>query len=194
MIDNNPFDPTQGKSFESIRAERVEMQARLKECKDEWLEQKPGRGGGKYLGVNTIRQILDAAAGYWDFNINEQFKEEVHRYDKGLNNGAGGWVFDGYVFHVKGSIYIPLLGTRSQFGSKVAIGGKDNQDSAYKSAASNCLNKCASLFGVGETVYSKFQVQYDDGGFNQMQQDPNYAFGQQPQQPPYPQYQQPYQQ
>lgn len=189
-MDANPFDPIKGMSYEEMKIARLDMQAKLKDCKDEWLETKPGRGGGKYLGVNTIRQILDAAAGYWDFKIEEQWKEEVHRFDKNSN----AWVFDGYVFHIKGSIHIPLLGTRSQFGSKVAVGGKDNQDSAYKAAASNCLNKCASLFGVGESVYSKVQVNMEDQNqYNQMQQNPNYAFGQQPQQPPYQQaqYQQP---
>lgn len=150
--------------------EAKKIRETLKECKDEWLESKPN-GHGKYLGVNTIRQILDSAAGYWDFTILEQWREEVYKFDKSSRT----YNFDGYVYHVKGELYIPLLGRRSQFGSKPAVGGKDNQDSAYKAAASNCLNKCASLFGVGESVYSKIKVDIEEEQqYQQMQQDPNY--------------------
>jgi hypothetical protein len=153
----------------------------LKQVKEEWLETKPGKGNNKYIGVNTVRQILDhAVAGitYWDFGTTEQWREEVYKLDKQTNQ----WVFDGYVYHVKGYLFIPGLGHREQYGCKVAIGGKDNQDSAYKSAASNCLVKCASLFGVGEDVYSKIKIDLDDDDqYQQLQQDPNYMMQQQQQ-------------
>lgn len=160
----------------------------LKECKDEWLETKPGgkgKPGSKYMGVNTVRQILDNAVSgmtYWDFGLIEQWKEEVYKYDK---DNTKTWLFDGYVYHVRGYLFIPGLGHREQYGCKIAIGGKDNQDSAYKAAASNVLVKAASLFGVGESIYSKIKVEteadYEQSQYDQMQQSGQYQFQQQPQ-------------
>lgn len=146
----NHFMP---KNFEEVE----EVKERLKQCKTEWLETKPGKGNTTYMSHNTIRQILDAAVKgitYWDFTITEQWKEEIFSTPKG-----GQPYFDGYVYHVKGSMYIPGVGRREQYGSKVAVGGKENQDSAYKAAASNCFNKCASLFGVGAEIYDKIKVE-----------------------------------
>jgi hypothetical protein len=172
----------------------------LKTCKEEWLETKPGgrnKPESKYMGVNTVRQILDHAVDgitYWDFGLLAQWREEIYKNEKNTAN----WMFDGYVYHVKGYLFIPGLGYREQYGCKIAIGGRDNQDSAYKAAASNCLVKCASLFGVGEEIYSKIKVDMDDDlQYQQMQMDPNYYI-QQPNGYPqgYPQqgYQQGYQQ
>ncbi len=169
----------------------------LKEVKQEWLENKPGKGGGSYLGNKTIIQILNHVAIGWDFKIIKSWREEVYRYNKQTK----AYDFDGYVYHVQGSMSIPYLGTREQYGSKPAIGGKDNQDSAYKAAASNCMNKCASLFGVGESVYANIKVDMtDDEEYQQIQQNPNYMIqseqqvqyqAQQYQQPMQQQYQQP---
>lgn len=156
------------------------IKGKLKECRDEWLETKP-KGNQKYVGVNTVVQILDFAVDgitYWDFTLHEQWKEQVYKFVK----ETGAWVFDGYVYHVRGSLFIPGIGDRAQYGCKVAIGGKDNQDSAYKSATSNCINKCASLFGVGSSVYNKITIdtgEADDQAYNNLMQDPNYHVAQQ---------------
>lgn len=155
------------------------IRERLKECKDEWLETKPGKGNNKYIGVKTVTQILDYATDgftYWDFEPVEQWRQEVYKWDK--NTGA--WAFDGYVYHVRGYLFIPGLGQRSQYGCKVAIGGKDNQDSAYKSATSNCLNKCASMFGVGSSVYDTIKIETEENDYNNLTQNPNYQVGQNP--------------
>jgi hypothetical protein len=155
-----------------------DIRDKLKECKPEWLEKN--QKGQDSLGVLTVQQILDyATGGLWDFVIEEQWREDVQKYNK----GNGQYVFDGYVYHVRGYLYIQGLGRRSQYGSKVAIGGKDNQNSSYKSAASDCLKKCASLFGVGSSIYSKIKIETEDEQYNQMSNDPNYMVGQQQQQP-----------
>ncbi|CDQ41783.1 hypothetical protein [Virgibacillus salexigens] len=155
MEELNNFVP---KSFDEIDL----VKNKLKQYKEEWLETKPGKGGGKpYMGHNTMRQILDNAVKgitYWDFGILDRWKEEVHSFNKNTNQ----WYFDGFVYHVRGYMYIPGVGRREQFGSKVGVGGKDNQDSAYKAATSNCFTKCASLFGVGEEIYSKIKVQEEN--------------------------------
>lgn len=165
----------------------AKIKDRLKECKDEWLETKPGgrnKPGGKYMGVNTVRQILDNAVSgftYWDFHVIEQWREDVYKNEK---EAPTVWNFDGYVYHVKATLMIPGLGSRTQFGCKVAVGGRDNQDSAYKSATSNALAKCASLFGVGESIYSKIKVESEEEAqvYEQIQQSPEYSVGHQPQQ------------
>jgi hypothetical protein len=161
--------------FEAIKA----IKQKLKTCKDEWLEKDVK--GKSVLGHNTMRQIIEHAVEgftYWDFTVESHWKEEVYAYNKQSQS----WNFDGYVFHVKGSLTIPGVGTREQYGCKVAVGGKDNQNSAYKAAASDAFKKCASLFGVGEEIYSKIKVDMDEEQqYQQMQQDPNVQF-QQPQQ------------
>lgn len=143
--------------------EKIELlknvREKLKECKPEWLEKN--QKGNLSLGVWTVQQILDYATDCvteWHFTIDEQWREEVSKYDK----SSGQWIFDGYVYHVRGTLVIEGLGQRSQYGSKVAIGGKDNQNSSYKSAASDCFKKCASLFGVGQSVYSKIKIEVEE--------------------------------
>jgi hypothetical protein len=163
------------KNFEDIK----KVKKALRQCKDEWLEKKKGKNGQlvPYMGHNTMRQILDHAVDgitYWDFGIIEQWREEVYAFNKQTNQ----WYFDGYVYHVKGYMFIPGIGYREQFGCKIAIGGVNNQDSAYKAAASNCFTKCASMFGVGEEIYAKIKVELesddDDQQYQQLQDNPNY--------------------
>lgn len=167
MLDNN---------FNQEEAKRLIRE--LKEVKEEWLETKPGRGGGQYLGNKTIIQILNNVALGWDFLVRKEWREEIYKYDK----QSQGYVFDGYVYHVRGALTIPHLGTREQYGAKVAVGGKDNQDSAYKAAASNCMNKCASLFGIGESVYANIKVEMgEDKQYEQMQNNPEYVMQQEQQ-------------
>lgn len=166
-------------SIELTREEAKDMIEKLKEVKDEWLEKEP-KTKKAYISNKTITQILNNIAGIWDFIIKKEWREEVYKYNKESRT----YNFDGYVYHVLGSLRIEGLGVREQYGCKVAIGGKENQNSAYKSAASNAMNKCASMFGVGEPIYAKFKVEQDeyeiiknsdeyrvqDEGFNQQQQ------------------------
>ena len=177
------FLPT---SFDDIK----KIKEGLKKVKDEWLKVKEGKRGQqtKYIDWDTVRQIIDSATDgitYWDFGIKQQWKEEVYAFNKHTQQ----WYFDGYVYHVKAYIFIPGLGYREQFGKKVAVGGKDNQDSAYQAAASSALSKCAALFGVGEDLYSSVKIdgEEEEKYYQEMQQNPNYQFGgypyQQQQQP-----------
>ncbi|GIN55136.1 MULTISPECIES: Rad52/Rad22 family DNA repair protein [Bacillus subtilis group] len=164
---------------EKTTEEIISIKEKLKECKDEWLEKNAK--GNPALGVSTVQQILDYATdGAWDFVIEEQWIEQVQKYNKQTSS----WSFDGFVFHVRGYLYIEGLGRRSQYGSKIAIGGKDNQNSSYKAAASDCLKKCASLFGVGSSVYSKIKIETEDQNQsdNQIPANTNYQTYEQPQQ------------
>ena len=142
------------------------VKEKLRECKDEWLERNAK--GQPALGVSTVQQILDYAVEgvtSWDFIVVEQWREDIQKYNK----STGQYTYDGYVYHVKGLLEIPGIGKRSQFGSKPAVGGKDNQNSAYKSAASDALKKCAGLFGVGSSIYSKIKIETEDQQQEQQQ-------------------------
>jgi hypothetical protein len=149
-----------GEEYVPSREETKIIREKLKDCKQEWLESKQGkRGQGtvNYIGWNTVRQIIDAAVDgltYWDFGIIDQWRQEI-------NDGKTGNMV-GWVYQVKAYIYIPGLGRREQFGKKIAIGGVNNQDSAFQAAASNALSKCASLFGVGEKIYAKIKIETED--------------------------------
>lgn len=128
---------------------------RLRAFDPGWVKSKDQFGGKpaqNYLDNQTVTQILNYATygiTTWDFSLEDQWREEVHKKDKQSNQ----WIFDGYVYHVKGTLTIEGLGSRSQFGKKIATGGATGQDMSYQSAASNALSKCASLFGVGEALY-----------------------------------------
>lgn len=160
---------------EEVKALKT-VKDKLKECKPEWLEKNAK--GQPSLGVLTVQQILDYATDgvtEWSFSIQEQWREDVSKYVKNSNS----YVFDGYVYHVRGTLHIEGLGSRTQYGSKVAIGGKDNQNSSYKSAASDCLKKCASLFGVGSSIYSKIKIETEEEQYAQQQYEQQVNFGQQ---------------
>lgn len=159
------------------------VKEKLRECKDEWLERNAKNQPA--LGVSTVQQILDYAVEgvtSWDFIVVEQWREDIQKYNK----STGQYTYDGCVYHVKGILEIPGIGKRSQFGCKPAVGGKDNQNSAYKSAASDALKKCAGLFGVGSSIYSKIKIETEDQQeqaqqqyqqsqqqYQQQQQEPN---------------------
>lgn len=153
-----------------------DIREKLKECKEDWLESKLENVNHKYIGSKTVTRILDYATDgitYWDFELVEQWREEVYQYDR----NTGTWFFDGYVYRVKGYLFIPGLGQRSQYGSKVIIGSTGNSDGAYKSAASCCLNNCASMFGIGSSIYDKIKIETDENDYENLIQDSNYYAG-----------------
>lgn len=156
----------------------TEVKDKLRELKEEWISNKPGRGRSsvQYIDKDTVIQILEYATHgitQWHFSIEKEWKEEIYKNFAEKGQPAQ-WGFDGYVYHVRGTLTIEGLGSRTQYGKKVAEGGAKNQDSAYQAAASTCLSKCASMFGVGEKLYVKNQIQTNDEWTDQNQQmNPN---------------------
>ena len=57
------------------------------------------------------------------------------------------------VTHVLGRLIIPGMGTREQWGSHAMIGGYSEQESAFKSASTDALKKCATMFGFAIELY-----------------------------------------
>ena len=99
------------------------------------LEVRQGGGGRSFTYITThavINRLNRACKYQWDFRITDQH-------------------FEGDILVCRGELTIPGLGTRAQVGvQKVAANGGED---LLKGAASDCLKKCASLFGVGIQLY-----------------------------------------
>lgn len=95
---------------------------------------KQRQGGGNqmlsYVETETVIRRLNATVGTWDFRITEI---------KVIEQLVVVW----------GEMTIPGLGTRAGTGVQVLRGGED----MWKGAASDCLKKCATLFGVAIELY-----------------------------------------
>lgn len=98
------------------------------------VKQREGARGRRfdYIETHTCIHRLNSAAGAWDFRIlNAEFRADL--------------------LIVQGELTIPGLGTRSGFGvQQVAPGSGED---LVKGAASDCLKKCATLFGVALELY-----------------------------------------
>lgn len=102
------------------------------------IEKREG-GGGKmldYVATETVIRRLNNTVGIWDFKITDT---------KVMPAG------DAQLLVIWGEMTIPGLGTRAGTGVQVIHprGGED----MWKGAASDCLKKCATLFGVGIDLY-----------------------------------------
>lgn len=102
------------------------------------IEKREG-GGGKmldYVATETVIRRLNNRVGVWDFKITDT---------KVMPAG------DAQLLVIWGEMTIPGLGTRAGTGVQVIHprGGED----MWKGAASDCLKKCATLFGVGIDLY-----------------------------------------
>jgi hypothetical protein len=104
---------------------------------DHAIEQRQG-GGGKmlsYVATETVIRRLNAVCPSWSFEITSHFMSHMN-HD---------------ILIVFGQMTIPPLGTRSGTGVQL-IQDRSGED-IYKGAASDCLKKCATLFGVGLHLY-----------------------------------------
>ena len=136
--------------------------------KDAWIEQrKQGNATLSYIGGHIVIRLLNQAFNYqWSFEV---IKEEIipslpkpmSEYKNGrrqpvLNpDGSQKMEPQPPVVKVLGRLTVPGLGIKEQYGSKVLIGGATEQESAFKSASTDALKKCASLFGIGLDLYGE---------------------------------------
>lgn len=118
---------------------------------------RPAKGGGQwtYIKASYVRQVLDSVFGFnWTFEVDTSLKEafEVAQVTK--------------VCIVKGTLtgrvkedgqWVEL--SKTQFGRCEVKFKKDSNNvpldfgNDMKAATSDCLKKCASLFGIGGDVY-----------------------------------------
>lgn len=171
-----------------------------------WIEQrKQGSATLSYIGGHVVIRLLNKAFNYqWSFEV---VKEEiVPSLPKPAYSGYGNArkpimetivLADGKttsqvqklepqapVVKVLGRLTVPGLGVKEQYGSKVLIGGATEQESAFKSASTDALKKCASLFGIGLDLYGEVEG-FENQAYQEYQQAPAPQVQQQVQQAPY---------
>ena len=117
---------------------------------------RPAKGGGQwtYIKSSYVRKVLDSVFGFnWNFDIETTLAEafEVAKLTK--------------VCIVKGTLIGKVWNEgqwveikKTQFGRSEVKFKKDSTDTLdfgndMKAATSDCLKKCASLFGIGADVY-----------------------------------------
>lgn len=131
-----------------------------------WIKQRE-QGGTKlsYIGGHIVIQLLNKAFDYkWSYEIvSEEIvpslpkaatkwenRKKVPSLDK---NGQQIWEPQPPVAKVLGRLTVPGYGIKEQYGSKVIIGGATEQEASFKSASTDALKKCATLFGIGLELY-----------------------------------------
>jgi hypothetical protein len=182
--------------FELAKAKET-LEAKLN---PQWIKQRQQGGATlSYIGGHTVIRLLNKAFNYqWSFEIvSEEVKQSVPKasFDgwgknrKPKLDAQGNQIFEAQppVAKVLGRLTVPGVGVKEQYGSKVLIGGATEQESAFKSASTDALKKCASLFGIGLELYGDDEG-FDDDAVAQATQPTQVA---PPQQQPQQQYQAP---
>lgn len=117
---------------------------------------RPGKGGGNwtYIKSSYVRKVLDSVFGFnWSFEIETSLSEafEIAKLTKVCvvkGTLTGRVKDDGQWIDIK----------KTQFGRAEVKIKKETTDpldfgNDMKAATSDCLKKCASLFGIGADVY-----------------------------------------
>lgn len=131
---------------------------------------RPAKGGGQwtYIKSSYVRKVLDSVFGFnWSFDIDTGLQEAFE-----VAKLTGGIVVKGTLTaRVKNNgEWIDLR--KTQFGRadvkwKKNFSPDDNVEvpkpldigNDFKAATSDCLKKCASLFGIGADVYEASEFQ-----------------------------------
>ena len=144
-----------GVSQESLNYQLDEAKQTLNgKLNPSWVKQrKQGNATLSYIGGHTVIRLLNKAFNYqWSFEIiTEEIVQSLPKFDKYKKE----WQDQPPVAKVKGRLTVPGLGVKEQYGSKVLIGGATEQESAFKSASTDAMKKCASLFGIGLELYGE---------------------------------------
>lgn len=112
----------------------------------EWIKMKNGLS---YISGDTVTRLLNKAFLYrWSFEVVET---RVVQSQAKKNETST----QGSVVQVHGRLTVPGWGVREQWGSQPLVGGSDVQEHAFKSAATDAMKKCASLFGIALDLYGK---------------------------------------
>jgi len=130
-----------------------------------WIKQrKVGSTTLSYIGGQTVIRLLNKAFNYqWSFEIiSEEIVPSQPKVNKYAKAGQDPLEPQPPVVKVWGRLTVPGLAVKEQYGSKVLIGGASEQESAFKSASTDALKKCASLFGIGLELYGEDEGMDDD--------------------------------
>jgi hypothetical protein len=116
-------------------------------------ERQQGNTKLSYIGGHTVIRLLNKAFKYqWSFEIvSEEIVPSQPKVNKYKPNDPP--EAQPPVAKVLGRLTVPGYGVKEQYGSKVLIGGATEQEAAFKSASTDALKKCATLFGIGLELY-----------------------------------------
>jgi recombination DNA repair RAD52 pathway protein len=117
-------------------------------------KRKQGNTELSYIGGHTVIRMLNEAFSYrWSYEIvTEEIVPSLPKVNKYAKPGEGPEP-QPPVAKVLGRLTVPGLGVKEQYGSKVIIGGATEQEASFKSASTDALKKCATLFGIGLELY-----------------------------------------
>lgn len=164
MSNINEVFGTQG-NYDLTNAKQV-IEAKLN---PQWIKQRQQGGTTlSYIGGHTVIRLLNKAFNYqWSFEVvSEEVKTSLPKpmfegWGKNKkavldpNTGSQKMEPQPPVAKVLGRLTVPGIGVKEQWGSKVLIGGATEQESAFKSASTDALKKCASLLGIGLELYGE---------------------------------------
>lgn len=140
-----------------------------------WIKtRKQGGTTLSYIGGHTVIHLLNKAFGFgWSFEIVREdvvesvpkpATEWVNRRKEYKRDSNGQIIMEAQppVVKVLGRLSVPGYGVKEQYGSKVLIGGATEQESAFKSASTDAMKKCASLFGIGLELWGEEGLEDDE--------------------------------
>lgn len=112
----------------------------------DFVKKLPNKNLYYVSGDYVIQQLNRLFLMQWSFSVINQI------YQSSANDKHGNT--QNPTVQVLGRLEVPGLGYREQWGSSVVKGGADVQESDYKSATTDALKKCASMFGIAMDLYS----------------------------------------
>jgi recombination DNA repair RAD52 pathway protein len=139
--------------------------------KPEWVKQRT-IGGTKldYIEGARVIEILNSAFNYqWSFEI---ITSETIQAEDWYNRYTSKFEPQGKYVQVLGKLTVPGLGVKMAYGSKTIIGKTSEQESVFKSAMTDALKKCATMFGIAKELYLD-SVDTDTAPSNNNQQSNN---------------------
>lgn len=135
-----------------------------------WRKQvKKGKDTLDYVSGDLVIRLLNKAfRNRWSFEIKETRVVQSQDFQKkDWNTGVVKPIPQGSVVQVLGRLTVPGWGVREQWGAQILVGGSDVQEHAFKSASTDAMKKCASMFGIALDLYglkgaSELMIQAED--------------------------------
>lgn len=120
----------------------------------EWIKERRSRGQTfSYVSGDVVIRILNKAfRNRWSFEIKET---RIVNSSPQKQKDSNILIEQNPVVQVLGRMTVPGWGVREQWGAQPIVGGQDVQEHAFKSASTDAMKKCASLFGVTLDLYGQ---------------------------------------
>lgn len=172
-----------------------------KDLDKDWIKTKgTGRNKLSYVSGAVVTRLLNKAFQYqWSFQVITKevvpslpkpyqiFDEKERKYRNVIVTPTGAIEYatnttdPAYflthqqppVVQVLGRLTIPGYGVREQWGAHVLVGGASEQESGFKSATTDAMKKCASMFGIALQIYDEVgkDIEFDTNVEQQAHQE-----------------------